>query len=86
MDGVKATYTPICHHIGVHHSHCGVATTPVVSSAAAIRKNTDAMNINRRRKKCNRPYNKSKCIADDKGSIDDIMDCMTGSNHISLQC
>ena len=24
MDGVKATYIPICHHIGIHHSHCGV--------------------------------------------------------------
>lgn len=32
MDGVKATYTPICLHIGVHHSHCGVAT----HSATAI--------------------------------------------------
>ena len=33
MDGVKATYTHICHHIGVHHSHCGVATTQCCSNS-----------------------------------------------------
>ena len=36
MDGVKATYTPICHHIGVHHSHCGVATTQCCSNSNSL--------------------------------------------------